>query len=393
MHTLSIYVHIPFCRQRCNYCDFNTFAGMENFIPIYLKALHREIQLVNRFLTPEEMVHTIYFGGGTPSVLPVQSYEKLIDQIQNSFNCDKDMEISIEINPGTVDYEYLNALKQISISRLSIGVQSAIPEELKFLGRIHSSYNTLQTMEWAKEVGFRNINLDLMFGLPGQLMENWQKSLEFALRLNPQHLSLYALTIEPHTPLGQWLYKGLIDSIDEDLAGEMYEWAMNYLERQGFDQYEISNWSRVGAGKSSFQCRHNLQYWLGLPYLGFGAGAHSHYCNRRFENFNTIPEYIKECEKAFKENRLVLPKNEILIDQRTEMQEMMMVGLRLTQEGVSQERFFERFNRNLNDVFGKEIDKLIGLGLLEWESPDLKNLRLTHRGRMMGNQVFMQFVD
>jgi len=392
MQKLSLYFHIPFCYRRCNYCDFNTYAGEELRIPEYISALEEEMEISSEN-DLKEIVHTLYFGGGTPSLIPVDYYRRIIIKVKNQFQINDFPEISIEVNPGTINHDYLKSLFITGFNRLSIGMQSVNPEELALLGRIHSVKDTIESVKLAKQAGFQNVSLDLIFGLPGQKLKQWQKSLEFAVSLNVQHLSLYALTIEMQTAFSRWLRKGIIKPIDDDLAADMYEWSIDYLGKNGYGQYEISNWSRIEDGKMKFQSLHNMQYWLELPYLGFGAGAHSHYHHYRFENPNSIGDYINSINHIHSNEPSNLHGNRVLIDKRAEMNEVMMLGLRLTDQGVSQKRFIERFGFGMQDVFDNRIKKLINLGLLEWKDSEKSTLRLTQRGKLMGNQVFMQFVE
>ena len=392
MQKLSLYFHIPFCYRRCNYCDFNTYAGEELRIPEYISALEGEMEISSEN-DLKEIVHTLYFGGGTPSLIPVDYYRRIIIKVKNQFQINDFPEISIEVNPGTINHDYLKSLFITGFNRLSIGMQSVNPEELALLGRIHSVKDTIESVKLAKQAGFQNVSLDLIFGLPGQKLKQWQKSLEFAVSLNVQHLSLYALTIEMQTAFSRWLRKGIIKPIDDDLAADMYEWSIDYLGKNGYAQYEISNWSRIEDGKMKFQSLHNMQYWLELPYLGFGAGAHSHYHHYRFENPYSIGDYINSVNHIHSNEPSNLHGNRVLIDKKAEMNEVMMLGLRLTDQGVSQKRFIERFGFGMQEVFDNRIEKLINLGLLEWKDSEKSTLRLTQRGKLMGNQVFMQFVE
>jgi oxygen-independent coproporphyrinogen III oxidase len=400
----SLYIHIPFCEKRCAYCDFNTYAGQSSQLPGYIKALGKEIKAAAN-LPPEKIpLHTVYFGGGTPSLISAKQFEALFRVIQDNFEF-RDPEISLEANPGTLSLEYLKDIHALGFNRISLGVQSAHPEELRFLERIHDYYDVIRSVEWIRKSGFANFNLDLIFGLPGQTPKSWQNTLSLATDFNPDHLSLYSLTIEKNTVLGRWARKGLIPIPDPDLSADMVEWAMEFLESLGYEQYEISNWSRPG-----FQCRHNLQYWRNLPYLGVGAGAHGFAFGMRYSNVLQIKTYIdritenqgeqrisstadRACEAGVK--NLPAMTHNIRIDKHTEMQETMMVGLRLTREGVPAKGFQDRFGVTLEEAFGKEISHLIDLGLLEWKTGDVpgeSNLLLTQRGKMVGNQVFQFFV-
>jgi oxygen-independent coproporphyrinogen-3 oxidase len=295
----------------------------------------------------------------------------------------------LEANPGTVTLDSLQGLHSLGFNRLSLGVQSVHPDELRQLERIHDFFDVIQSVKWARKVGFENLNLDLIFGLPEQTLSRWQESLRRLVDIGPEHLSLYALTVEPGTPFGRWAARGLLPLPDPDLAADMYEWAGKYLAGQGYEQYEISNWSKPG-----FQCKHNLQYWRNQPYLGFGAGAHGCAARMRVANVLRIKTYIER----FQPDTLIpeppfplspATVNRTRLTPRVEMQETMMLGLRLTQEGVSAAVFQERFGQEMQSVFAKEIGELERLGLLEWVGD---GLRLTPPARLVGNQVFLRFV-
>jgi oxygen-independent coproporphyrinogen-3 oxidase len=425
MTLYSIYIHIPFCTHRCGYCDFNTYAGLEALIPDYVSALCAEI-LCAATSAPEQLpIHTIFFGGGTPSLLPVPELERIFAVLQASFNLTPSAEITIEANPGTLSPAYLQELRRLGVTRLSLGIQSANPAELRLLERQHSYADVIQSVNWARQAGFDNLNLDLIFGLPEQPIENWQRSLELALGLRPEHLSLYALTVEQDTPFGHWVRRGLLCEPDPDRAAEMYEWASHRLEQSGYTQYEISNWACSTPSDSLtplLACRHNLQYWRNLPYLGFGAGAHGYAAGIRTANILSPTTYIQKLatanSKQFASPHLqpaVIsrhpkfairnPKSEIppfphtpatlstqAIDRKNEIAETMMLGLRLTQEGISGPTFQQRFGQSLGEVFNPQIDRLRRLGLLEWAGEEGQILRLSKAGRLLGNQVFMEFV-
>ncbi len=396
MEPASAYLHIPFCRTRCAYCDFNTFAGQERWIEVYIKALCHEISLASgaeaSMKAEKQALHTVFFGGGTPSLLSLDQVAATLQTIRDCFELYPDAEITMEANPGTITPEYLAGLRQTGINRLSMGMQSARPEELRLIQRQHNFEDVIQCAVWAREAGFDNINLDLLFGIPGQSLKDWEFSLEMALALNCAHLSLYSLTIEEGTPFYRWMQRGFFIPTDEDLLGDMMAHAEARLEKAGFDHYEISNWARVSPD-FRYECRHNLQYWRNQPYFGFGAGAHGCLGGKRYANAAGIMDYIRliQSDAAGATPRYLAAVEQLSIDQRTAMQETMMLGLRLTREGVSRERFRGRFNLDVEDEFGEEINKLVGQGLLEWTDGGAL-LRLTDRGRFVGNRVFMEFV-
>jgi oxygen-independent coproporphyrinogen III oxidase len=397
MDQYSLYLHVPFCRHRCSYCDFNTFAGQEKWIPAYGEAICKEIESIAAASSQSLPVQTIFFGGGTPSLLPLDVLEAIFKVIRANFRLQSELEITLEANPGTVSPEYLQGLFGLGVNRLSFGMQSAHPDDLRMLERQHDFFDVVQAVQWSRQAGFENLSLDLMFGLPEQSMARWQDNLERAIGLKPEHISLYSLTIEHGTPLEKRYRHGLVPVPDEDLSADMYEFTQVRLNEAGYSQYEISNWARPHPSGNLLSCRHNLQYWHNRPYLGFGAGAHGYAEGIRTANVGGIRPFIERCTAGKKEpaafpvgpaTRRALP-----IDRRTEMQETMMVGLRLTLEGVSVQAFEERFGVRLAETFGKEIDFLMRAGLLEMdEQADGPHLRLTSRGRMLGNQVFMRFV-
>ncbi len=390
----SIYIHIPFCRHRCGYCDFNTYARQEDRIADYINALESEIRQVAAAAPQKQPVHTIFFGGGTPSLIPVKGFEQIFRTLRDHFSLTDSIEATFEANPGTVNPEYLHSLRQIGLNRISLGMQSALPEELKLLERQHAVMDVARAVEWARKAGFDNLSLDLIYGLPGQSLASWQASLKQALAFEPDHLSIYCLTIEAGTPLMRKMKRGLFSAPDEDLAADMLEWSMNFLPEHGLEQYEISNFARQDARGELRLSRHNRQYWRNEPYLGFGAGAHGSMNGVRTENVARILAYIARCQteeaRSFPLGPAVLHSQKI--DAQTEMQETMMVGLRLTREGVHRSGFLQRFGQELTTVYGKQIDRLVRLGLLEWAGEDQAILRLTWKGRLLGNQVFMEFV-
>ncbi len=407
----SLYFHIPFCVHRCAYCDFNTYAGQEDMIPAYVEALCREIEFVGRQSAKLPItIYTVFFGGGTPSLLSPLQFDSVFKSIRSAFALTEDAEITIEANPGTVSYENPLALREIGINRISYGVQSANTEELRLLERAHNFFDVIEAVSSARKAGFDNLNLDLIYGLPEQTLSTWQTTVKRILDLHPEHISAYALTLEHGTPFGRWSSKGLLPLPDPDLAAEMYEWASEYLEANGYVHYEISNWAKGNSEfriqNSEFMCRHNLQYWRGLPYLAFGAGGHGYANGYRYSNALRIKTYIERLTSyELRVTNCEFPLSPATVNQhkqtlQDDMSEFMMTGLRLTQEGVSAEEFQLRFGISLREVYGKEIDELLKLGLIESPSPAGRGdrgegevLRLTKHGRLLGNQVFLRFVD
>jgi oxygen-independent coproporphyrinogen-3 oxidase len=388
----SMYLHIPFCQKRCSYCDFNTFSGLNHLIPTYIHQLKREISFYGKQFANDLPVKTIFFGGGTPSLIEGKLFKSILEKISDNFCVVANAEISLEANPGTVTLEYLQNLLEIGFNRISFGLQTSNPLYLKLLGRIHDHYQSIQAIQWAKQAGFSNINLDLIYALPGQTIDDWKRTLEDGLNLSTQHISLYSLGIEENTPLHDWVEKGMVENPDSDLAAEMYEWADQLLVENGFACYEISNYYKVDE-ITDYRCQHNLQYWRNQPYLGLGAGAHGFSNGVRYENVNGIMEYINLQKSTDLSSTFKSPVAKIIteIGSFTAMQETMMVGLRLVSEGVSILAFSKRFSASPLEIFAKEIDFLMKNQLLEIVDGDI--IRLTKNARLLGNQVFMQFVD
>jgi oxygen-independent coproporphyrinogen-3 oxidase len=379
----GIYLHIPFCRARCSYCDFNTYAGLERLYEPYIEALVREVCLLAPKL--DYPVGTLFLGGGTPTVLPAKLLRQLLPIAFDKFSVKRGAEVTSEANPGTITLDYLQTLHDLGVNRLSLGAQSFDETELAMLGRIHNAKDIDQTTEWARAAGFDNLNLDLIYGLPGQVLDTWADSLRHALALEPEHISLYCLTVEEGTPLYNQVMTGWLSTPDPDLAADMYELAGEWLAGAGYRQYEISNWSRPG-----YQCAHNLVYWRNRPYLGLGAGAHSSLRGRRWWNVRPVQSYIdRVIEGVATPWPSPAAQDGEVIDRALEMGETMMLGLRLTQEGIAESDFRQRFGVSLEEVYGDVIQDMQRLGLLMWTDG---RLCLTRRGRLLGNQVFAEFL-
>ena len=396
MKAHSIYLHIPFCQQRCGYCDFNTYAGLSQLIKPYVAALAKEIAYSGEH-SPDDAktpVHTVFLGGGTPSLLSPSQINILLETIEEHFHLLPGSEISMEANPGTVSPDNLKGYRQAGINRLSIGVQSANPDELRLLDRQHGFREAVETLEIAREAGFEMISFDLIYGLPGQTVAAWEKSLNAVLSLNPNHLSLYALSVEEGTPLHRQVEQGQVDEPDPDSAADIYEWTIDFLATISWEQYEISNWAQRDQDGNLMLSRHNVQYWLNQPYYGFGAGAHGFVNGFRTENILFPLQYIEAMNKPSFEMYPItaasLSANKI--NKFTEMQETMMMGLRLVQQGVSRERFTDRFGEDFAEVFSSEISELLQKELVEWMGAERHSLRLAKKARILGNQVFRYFV-
>lgn len=389
----SIYIHFPFCVQRCTYCDFNTFAHHENLIPAYVEALCTEIVKVSNLANILPPVHTIFFGGGTPTLLTPQQLEKILNTIQIQFPLRHNMEITMEGNPGTITFDSLKAYHSAGVNRLSFGVQTVHADELKLLGRIHDHKTTVEGMGLARKAGFENINLDLIYGLPYQSVSRWQQTLAEILTLSPDHLSIYALKVEENTPLYHSVQRGDIPLPDEDLAAEMYDFAMDFLDNHGFIHYEISNWGRQYEN-DYLHSQHNMQYWKNQPYFGFGAGAHSLLNDIRLVNENQIQNYIDAC---LDKETIQYPLSPATVKyhkrSKTEaLEDHIILALRLIRDGLNLKEINQRFCIDFETKFNQQISKLKQLELIEW-TDQKKHLILTRKGRLLGNQVFMEFLD
>ncbi len=385
MPSVALYIHVPFCRVICTYCDFNVYAGMSRLMAPFAQAAAREIRLVGagRGLR----VHSIFFGGGTPSLLPSALLEAILAACREAFDVAADAEITLEANPDGLEAAQMAQWRALGVNRLSLGVQSAQEGELRLFRRTHTFADAVKAVHLARDAGFDNINLDLIYGIPYQTLESWQDTLARAIGLAPEHLSLYSLTIEEGTPLHMWVAKGKVPAPDPDLAADMYEVAQDVLAEAGFEHYEIANWARPGRAS-----RHNLTYWRNEPYLGFGPGAHGSYGGWRYWNVRKPQDYIARLEAA--EARADFPFSPALegrepISRELEMGETMMLGLRLIQEGVAFADFQRRFGVDLREVYAQELARYQALGLIEINA---ERVRLTRRGRALGNEVFAAFL-
>ena len=370
--TLELYIHIPFCIKKCDYCDFLSGpvsrAGQED----YVYALLREIkEAASREKRP---VSTLFIGGGTPSVLPVDLMELLLSELSEQFRFLPAAECTIEANPGTLTEEKLVLYRKYGLNRISIGLQSPVDQELKMLGRIHDYREFLESYELARHVGFDNINVDLMFAIPGQSYEGWVRNLRTVAALAPEHISAYSLIIEEGTPF----FSRKLDLPDEDTEYRMYEDVAGILGEYGYHQYEISNYARFG-----FECRHNKGYWKRMDYLGLGLGAASLIGKKRFTNTNIMEEYLNHSRDL-----TGIRKDVEILEKKDEMGEFMFLGLRMT-EGVSEEEFQEYFHVSVEKIYGRVIEKYIRQGLLERRNG---RIFLTRRGIHVSNAVMADFL-
>jgi putative oxygen-independent coproporphyrinogen III oxidase len=450
---LSLYIHIPFCTLKCSYCDFNSYAGIEGLMGPFVEALCHEVRLWGAALGDEAAavseakgealsrpgvppgrggsaqmevldtvvgasplhsrrrpVETVFFGGGTPSLLPLEEVERIMVAMFEAFDLTPGAEVSFEANPGTIDLNYLRGLMAAGVNRISFGVQSFHDDELASLDRIHSAEEAKEAFRWAREAGFERVNLDLIYGLVDQGMERWRETLEEAIALGPEHLSLYALTVEEGTKLAHDIERGHVPAPDGDLQAAMYEWSCERLAAAGYRQYEISNWCRQGE-----ECRHNLVYWRNGEWLGLGPGAHSHLRSEetgarsqgwRFADVYSPKRYIelvRETVEARARSKgsglrangtrdvIETMRQVAFVEEQTvemEMADTAILGLRLN-DGLDVDEFSRRFGRSLEEVYGEVLKETGAFGLVERENG---RVRLTERGRLLANEVFVRLL-
>ncbi|HEY8766154.1 MAG TPA: radical SAM family heme chaperone HemW [Dehalococcoidia bacterium] len=389
---LSLYVHIPFCSLKCSYCDFNSYANLEHLVPEFTRALTAEMRLWSPAMAGRP-VPTVFFGGGTPTLLPLEHMQSIMEALRGSFELTADAEITTEANPGTINLDYLRGLVALSFNRLSFGVQSFDDSELLALDRIHTADDARQGYAWARQAGFPRINLDLIYGLPVQTLERWQSNVEQALALGPEHLSLYALTVEEGTKLAYDIDHGRVPEPDGDLQADMWDWSRERMAAAGYEHYEISNWARPGE-----ECRHNLVYWQNGDWLGVGPGAHSLLAGVRFADVYSPAQYVRLVDEAAARD---LPEAErdlihampqvTFVDEQTpelQMADTAILALRLN-DGLDVAAFEERFGTRIEALYGPQLAELTSLGFLERANC---RLRLTDRGRYLANEVFVRLL-
>ena len=382
--SLSLYIHIPFCGHRCAYCDFNTYTSLGELKGAYAAAVCAELAQVAG--GEKRPYHTIFFGGGTPSLMPPETIRQILQAVNAHFSPVGVPEITMEANPGTVDGAYLTAVAAAGVNRLSFGVQSAVASELALLERTHDFATAVQAVAMARAAGLSNFNLDLIYGLPGQTLASWRESLDAVLALEPPHLSLYCLTIEPGTPMQRWLLNGRIQPPDPDLAADQYDLACDLLAQHGYDHYEISNWAKPGG-----ECAHNLTYWRDGDYLGLGAGAHGHAGGVRYQVVKQPRVYIRRL--AMGEARgyplSTAVSDHHAISQDEAMTDAVITQLRLLQEGLDLAAFAARFGRTLDEAFPGTVAQLAGWDMLREANG---RLYLTPKAYFLSNQVFYRFM-
>lgn len=389
---ISLYLHIPFCTYRCSYCDFNTYTTLGDTQSEYAKALAAEVAYVGQ-LGKKKTVQTIFFGGGTPSVMSHSDLGKILDSVAQNFHIEPDAEVTLETNPETIDFAYMQGLKSLGVNRISFGAQSALAEDLAVLGRQHDFDTVIAGVDLARRSGIDNLSIDLIYGVPGQTVASIEQTLTLVLPLGLPHLSLYCLTVEPGTPLHREVSSGRIAHPDPDMAADQYDLVSDRLDEAGMGHYEISNWAVEGL-----ESRHNLAYWYNAEYLGLGAGAHGHAGGYRYHVVRRPRTYIRRMSEFDSTKPTIYPLAPTVaeshqIDPADEMADTIIMGLRLLKEGLNEAQFKKRFGKSLDDVHGETINELIELDLLEWKDRALgRSLFLTEKGRFISNQVFHRFI-
>ena len=382
MKKIGIYIHIPFCMQKCYYCDFCSYAGKLEMQNKYINSLLKEIDEIKN--KNEYQINTIYIGGGTPSVIDAELIQKLIKKINSSFNISNSAEVTIEVNPGTVNEEKIKKYKESGINRISIGLQSAKDELLKVIGRIHNYNDFENAYNIIAESGFSNINVDVMIGLPSQTIEDVEDTINKIIRKNPTHISVYSLIVEPGTIIESMINSGKYKLPDEDVERKMYWLVKHVLEQNGYIQYEISNFAKEG-----FKSKHNSDCWEQKEYIGLGAAAHSYINATRYSNTSNLEEYIENIEKNQFSKNIKIHEKQDKVDM---MKEYMIIGLRKI-SGINVNRFMQKFNCNPLVIFEEQINKMKNLNLLQVDN-NLDNcyIKLTDKGIDFANIVWEEFI-
>lgn len=374
---ISFYIHIPFCIKKCFYCDFPSFSGCESIFEDYVDVLIKELTFYKQEYS-QYRIHTIFLGGGTPTVLPAKQLGRIMDTVFSNYNVANDAEITIEANPGTINLSIDKELIAMDINRISLGVQAFQNRLLSSLGRIHTVETFLKNYLELRDVGFRNINVDLMFSLPEQSLLDWKSTLEAMTALQADHISCYSLIIEQGTKFQQYYDNGLLHLPEEQLDRQMYELAKKYLTQSGYEQYEISNFS-----KPDMQCRHNLVYWRDEEYIGFGLSAHSFFNLERFHNTGDLRKYLS-CKNKIPSLREEIEKLAL----KDQYAEFMFLGLRMMQ-GICTAHFQKRFGQSVWEIYGDVLDKLQEQKLICQQDG---RIMLTSRGIDISNLVFTEFL-
>lgn len=374
MSKTSLYIHIPFCAQKCLYCDFPSFSKKEHLRQDYIEALKKEIKgLEDKSLE----IKTIFIGGGTPSILESYELENLLKEV-SKLNLADDIEYSIECNPGSLTEEKLRVMKKYGVNRISMGLQAKQDSLLKGLGRIHNYKTFRENFLLAREVGFKNINVDLMFGLPNQSLEEWEETLKEVINLKPDHISAYGLIIEEGTAFYNLYESDKLNLPTEEVERKMYSMAKEILKDNGFNQYEISNYARDGK-----ECRHNLAYWNMDNWIGIGSAAASYIDGKRIKNISSVEEYIKSMNEKGKSTEEIINNSK-----NDDIEEFMFMGLRKI-NGIDENEFKKRFSMNINDVYGEILNKYLDKGLL---IRDLGRIFLSEKGIEISNVIMADFL-
>ncbi len=385
--TLSIYLHIPFCRTMCTYCAFNTYTDIQHIIPTFVDALNKEINYVGN-TNSSLPVRTIFFGGGTPSLISILQYELLFSALRASFNILPNAEITLESNPNDLTYDYLKGLRDVGFNRISMGMQSSNSKELDLFNREHTNQQVIDAVSNAQVVGFDNISMDLIFGSPYQTLDTWHATLQQVIDLDIQNISAYNLILEGNTPLKEDIDNGILPAPDDDLSADMYDLMTDILAKENFEQYEISNWSKLG-----YESQHNIQYWRNLPYLGLGPGAHGFANGTRYIVMRSPQKYIDALDSYTDEN-LEFPRTPsvskaVKVSVEDDMQETILMGMRLTKEGISRRVFKARFGVDIVELKQDAINKHLDYGLLEVTD---NYIRLSQAGRLLSNAVIRDLI-
>lgn len=376
---LGLYIHVPFCAQKCNYCDFNSYKIEEkNQKTDYLISIRKEMELYKEEFKSKEFT-SVFLGGGTPSILTPEELTTLMENIYSNFNIGKDAEITMECNPGTLDKVKLKAIKSLGINRLSMGLQVTQDHHLKYIGRIHTYEQFEKNYKDAIEVGINNINVDLMYSLPNQSFDEWKETLNKIINLNPSHISAYSLILEEGTKFYDMYLNKEFELNDEEVDINIYNYTIDTLCKNGYHQYEISNYSKEG-----YECKHNIVYWQCDNYLGLGPGASGYINNYRYSNICDIKGYNKCLEY---DKRPIEEKN--ILSKKDEMEEFIFMGLRMN-KGINLDEFYKRFNIDFKHRYNDILDKLKNLNLIIEQN---NNIILTQRGREVSNTVFVEFID
>lgn len=385
---LSLYIHIPFCTTKCSYCAFNTYTHLEHLIDPFVQALQREIEWVGR-RGHRPVLHTIFWGGGTPSLLQKAQFAAIFASIRENFDVRPNAEITLEANPNDITRAYAEELRDVGFNRVSLGMQTAHAGELSLFRRRHNNDAVALAVNAFRRAGFDSLNLDLIYGFPHQTLESWADTLNQALALKPDHLSLYGLSLEDGTPMKTWVMRGQLPEPDDDLAADMYELACQRLAELDYDQYEISNWALPGKA-----CRHNLQYWNNYSYVGVGPGAHGYAGGYRYATLLSPQRYIKAMSSDLDVDAKAYPWTPAVetftqVDRDTEISETLIMGLRLIDTGIERQEFEDRFDEDLVSIHRAAFEKFADAGLVEIDSA---RVRLTERGKLLSNIVFRELV-